>query len=158
MRIVRHLSVLSLAAAAVVLSGSGTARAGGPIALTDGQLDRVTAGGATVVSSADAQGLGVFSTATTTGNSFVTQGASQVPGNPGLGTSMGVAVGTAVGVGTNLGVQGAAPASSGTAVTTAGVADGNFVLTSSNNYAVQGAGGVTFQVGWTVVYGSWIGL
>lgn len=158
MKAVGRLSMLGLAAATGILSSSLAARAGGPIALTDGQLDRVTAGGATVVSSADAQGLGVFTTATTTGNSFVSQGVSQVPGNPGLGTSMGFAVGTAVGVGTNLGVQGAAPASSGTAVTTAGVADGNFVLNATNNYAVQGAGGVSYQIGYTVVYGAWIGL
>jgi hypothetical protein len=157
MKAVRQLSMLSLAAAGLLLSPL-SARAGGAIALTDGQLDRVTAGGATVISSSDAQGLGVFATATTTGNTFVTQGASQIPGNPGLGTSMGIAVGTAVGVGTNLGVQGAAPASSGTAVTTAGVADGNFVVNSTNNYTLQGAGGVTFQLGYTVVYGAWIGL
>lgn len=158
MRAVARLSAISLVMAAFFIPCSCVARAGGPIALTEGQLDLVTAGGASVLSSADALGQGVFATATTTGNTFVTQGASQVPGNPGLGTSMGVAVGTAVGVGTNLGVAGAAPASSGTAVTTAGSADGNYVLKSTNNYTVQGAGGLTFQAGWTVVYGAWIGL
>jgi hypothetical protein len=158
MRAVRQLSVLSLAAAATLLSSGLTAQAGGPLALTDRQMDRVTAGGATVGSSADAYGLGVFATATTTGNTFVTQGASPVPGNPGLGTSMGVAVGSAVGVGTNLGVSGAAPPSSGTSVTTSGTADGNFVINSTSNYVLQGAGGVTYQLGYTVVYGGWIGL
>jgi hypothetical protein len=132
--------------------------AGHPVQLTDGQMDHVTAGGAIVISSADAQAAGVFNLANTTSNSFVAGGVSPYPGQPGLSTNAGAADGTALAVGTNLGVQGEPPTSSGTNVSTAGAAEGNQVITSTVNQTVHGVGGVTFQAGWTVVYGAWVGL
>jgi hypothetical protein len=126
--------------------------------LTNGQLDRITAGAATVVSSTDAQAAGVVALVNTTSNSVVTGGTSPFTGQPGLTNTAGAADGTAVAVGTNLGLQGEPPPSSSTSVTTAGAAEGNLVINSTINRTIQGAGGVTFQAGWTFVSGSWVGL
>ena len=46
----------------------------------------------------------------------------------------------------------------GTSVTTSGNAAGNMVVNSTYNQTVHGAGGVTFQAGWTFVSGAWVGL
>ncbi len=151
-------SVLCMAAAGTVLCASITVLADGPMVLTNGQLDRVTAGAASVAGSADAQGAGVFTLTSTTSNSVVAGGTSPFKGQPGLTDTAGLTVGTAVAVGTNLGLQGEPPPSSATSVTTAGAADGNLVINSTFNYTVRGAGGVTAQVGWTFVSGSWVGL
>jgi hypothetical protein len=43
-------------------------------------------------------------------------------------------------------------------VITGGSANGNLVINSTINQTVHGAGGVTFQAGWTFVYGAWVGL
>jgi len=61
-------------------------------------------------------------------------------------------------VGSNLAVQGMPPPSSSTSVATGGTTDGNLVINSSFNHTTQGAGGVTFQAGWTFAYGTWMGL
>jgi hypothetical protein len=111
-----------------------------------------------VATSTDAAAAGVFVLTQTTGNAVAGSGNSPYPGNPELGPSFGVAVGTSLAVGSNLGQQDQPPASSGTNVQTGGVANGNFVVNSTSNRTVQGAGGVTFQAGWTFVYGAWIGL
>jgi hypothetical protein len=71
---------------------------------------------------------------------------------------MGVSVGTASAMGSNLAFPGQGPPSSATSVTTGGSADGNLVLGWTFNRTVTGAGGVTAQVGWTIVYGAWVGL
>ena len=142
----------------MLVCGAVAAQAGSPIALTDGELDRVSAGGAAVVSVSDAQATGRLALTATTGNSFVVPESSPFPGQPGLGPAAGAADGTALAVGTNLGAQGQPPVSSSTAVTTAGIANGNQVFNSTVNQTVHGAGGVTFQAGWTFVYGAWIGL
>jgi len=142
----------------MLLSGAASAAAGGTAVLTDQMLDRVTAGGAIVVTSADAQALGVLSLTNATGNSLVVGGPSPYPGQPGLAPSMGAAEGTAVAVGTNLAFQNQPPPSSATSVITNGAADGNLVIKSTINHTTTGAGGVTFQAGWTVVYGAWVGL
>ena len=124
----------------------------------DGQMDRVTAGGANVASSSDAQAAGRFALTGTTGNSVVAPEPSPYPGQPGLGPTGGAADGTALAVGTNLGAQGLPPVSASTDVVTAGEAQGNQMLGANFNHAVLGAGGVAFQVGWTFIYGAWIGL
>jgi hypothetical protein len=157
MEALMRISVAGLAAASVFLYGTAGALAHGPVALTNAQLDRVTAG-AFVAGVADAASAGVFALSTTTGNSFVVQDASPYPGNPGLGPTSGVVEGTALAVGTNLGVQGEPAPSSNTAVITGGSATGNLVINSTINQTVHGAGGVTFQAGWTFVYGAWVGL
>ena len=150
--------MLIVAGAAILgLTVPTTTRAGNPVELTNDQLDRVVAGGANVTSIADAQATGVFALSRTTGNALVLTGDSPIPQQPAFATNAGAAEGTAVAVGTNLGVGGAAP-SSGTSVTTAGAAQGNMVINSTFNHTTQGAGGVTFQAGWTFVYGAWVGL
>jgi hypothetical protein len=152
-------SFLGLAAAGAVLCGAAAARADGPMVLTPRQLDRVTAGSsAIVISSTDAQASGVVSLATTTSNSVVTGGVQPFAGQPNLTNTGGAADGTALAVGTNLGFSGNPAPSTGTSVVTAGAADGNLVVNSTINHTVQGAGGVTFQAGWTFVYGAWVGL
>ena len=150
--------MLIVAGAAILgLAAPTTTRAGNPVELTNDQLDRVVAGGATVTSVADSQALGVFTLSRTTGNALAVAGDSPIPQQPAFATNAGAAEGTAVAVGTNLGVGGAAP-SSGTSVTTAGAAQGNMVINSTFNHTTQGVGGVTFQAGWTFVYGAWVGL
>jgi hypothetical protein len=151
-------SVLCVAAAGTVLCAAITVLADGPMVLTDGQLDRVTAGAAAVTSSTDAQAAGVVALNNTTSNSVVAGGTSPFKGQPGLTDTAGLTVGTAVAVGTNLGLQGEPPPSSATNVTTAGVADGNLVINATFNYTVHGAGGVTAQVGYTFVAGAWVGF
>jgi hypothetical protein len=126
--------------------------------LTNGQLDRITAGAATVASSTDAQAAGVVALLNTTSNSVVAGGVSPFRGQPGLTNTAGAADGTAVAVGSNLSLQGEPPPSSTTSVMTAGAAEGNLVTNSTFNYTVHGAGGVSAQVGWTFVSGSWVGL
>ena len=129
-----------------------------PSALTDGQLDLVTAGAAAVASSTDAAAVGALALTGTTSNSVVVPEPSPYPGNPGLGPAGGASDGTALAVGNNVGMSGEPPASTSTNVQTAGVANGNVIVNSTINQTVQGAGGVTFQAGWTFVYGAWIGL
>lgn len=146
------------AVAIFALAVSSVAQAGQPLALSDAQLDRVTAGEATVMSSTNAQANGVFALTQTGSNSIVAGGVAPYAGQPGLTDDAGASDGTATAVGTNLAVQGAPPASSGTSVTTGGSAAGNLVVNATYNNTVHGAGGVTFQSGYTFVYGAWVGL
>lgn len=150
-------AALSAATALSLLAAPVAARAGTPVALSARQLDGITAGGATVASSASAQATGVLTLTGTTANALVVGGTSPYA-QPGFSTTAGAADGTSVAVGTNVGVQQAPPPSSATSVVTAGAAQGNQVITSTFNHTTQGAGGVTFQVGWTFVYGGWFGL
>jgi hypothetical protein len=151
------LTILA-AVATLVVSALPAARAGGPVALSDGQLDRLTAGEAVVVSSTNGQANGVLAVTQTTSTSIVAGGLAPYAGQPGLTNDAGAADGTATAVGTNLAAQGDPPASSGTSVTTGGSAAGNLVVTSTYNQTFHGAGGATFQAGWTFVYGAWVGL
>jgi hypothetical protein len=151
-------SAIGVAAVGSVLCGAMAAFAGSPMVLTNSQLDSVTAGAAAVASSTDAQAVGVFTIANTTSNSVVAGGTAPFKGQPGLTDTAGLTTGTAVAVGTNLGLQGEPPPSSTTSVTTAGAADGNLVITSTFNYTVHGAGGVTAQTGYTFVAGAWVGF
>ena len=147
--------VINLAAAATLIITPFLARAGSPKELTNDQLDRVTAGAIAVNSSAGSQASGVLNLTATGGNSLVTSSPLFAPG---LSSSAGAADGTALAVGSNLAVQGMPPPSSSTSVTTGGTADGNLAINSSFNHTTQGAGGVTFQAGWTFAYGTWMGL
>ena len=131
----------------------------GLIALTDNQLDAISAGSAVFVNgSSDAGAAGAFTLTQATGNSFAGQAPSPYPGQPDLGPSAGVVEGTSLAVGTNLGLQGEPPPSSSTSVTTSGSTNGNLVISTTVNQTMHGAGGVTFQVGYTFVYGAWIGF
>jgi hypothetical protein len=151
-------SVLGLAAAGTLLYGAGAALAGSPVVLSNDQLDHITAGEAIAVSSTDAQAAGVVAITGTTSNAVVAGGVAPFKGQPGLTDDTAATDGTATAVGTNLGVSGEPPASSSTNVTTGGSATGNQVISSSFNQTVHGAGGVTFQAGWTFVSGAWVGL
>lgn len=159
MRTVTRISMVGLSAAGMLLVGASGAFAGGAVALTDQTLDRITAGAAVaLLSSTAAQAAGVLAITGTSANTVVAPGVSPIAGNPGLGTTIGVTEGAAVAMGTNLSQPGARPASSSTGVATDGVAYGGFVWKSTINSTFRGAGGVTAQAGWTVVYGGWWGL
>ena len=158
METVRQLSLVGLTASALLLCSSAGGFAQSPVQLNDGQLDRITAGGATVFSSSDAQAAAAFALTNTGSSSFVIADASPYPGQPNLGPTAGVSEGTALATASNVTVPGQPPPASSTSVQTGGVADGNLVVTSTVNHTAQGAGGVTFTVGWTVVYGAWVGL
>ena len=158
MNAVRQLSLASLAGSILLLVCGGPGFGQTRVALTDDQLDRVTAGGATVLSSSDAAAAAAFALTNTTSNAFIAAEESPFKGQPNLGPTGGVAVGTALAVGTNGLLTGEPPASSATSVQTGGTADGNLVFNSTFNHTTQGAGGVTFQAGWTFVYGAWVGL
>jgi hypothetical protein len=147
-----------IASAGLILCSSASAFAAGPIVLSDNQLDRVSAGGATVAQSSDAAAVGLLALTETTGNSAVIQGASPIPSQPQLAPTAGFADGTALAIGTNGGSSGGPPPATSTSVVTAGTADGNLVIHTTINSTVHGAGGVTFQSGWTFVYGSWVGF
>lgn len=147
-----------LASFGFLLCGPLGAQAARPLTLTDAQLDGVTAGAATVVGSADAAAAGALAITATTGTSVVVPEASPYPNNPGLGATGGLSDATALAVGTNVTAVGDPPPATATSVTTGGVATGNQVFTSTVNRTVTGAGGVTFQAGWTFVYGAWVGL
>ena len=143
---------LTLAAAGMLLCASASARARGPVALTDGQLDHVTSGSAIVLSTAAAQATGLITIATTGSNSALGSNASV---EDGFGSEGGVTVGTAVAFGTNSGRMGDPPVSSSTNVTTGGSAQGNFVLIMSGGGTVT-TGNVTIQAGFTSVYGVFV--
>ena len=149
---------LGVAAAGTVFCGAITALAGSPLVLTNDQLDHVTAGEAVVASSVDAQAVGALALTSTTSNSLVAGGVAPYKGQPGLTDDTGATDGTAVAVGANVGLPNQPPPSSSTAVTTAGSATGNMVITSTFNQTSHGAGGVTLQTGWTFVSGAWVGL
>jgi hypothetical protein len=141
-------------AAGVLLCTSALAYAGGPIALQDSQLERITAGSALVSSSADAQATGLKAFSSTLSGSIL--GTNQGVEN-GFGSEGGVTSGAAVAWGLNpLGNStGAAPPTSSTNVTTAGVAQGNFTLTIGGG-GTSSALGQTIQVGTMSVFGVFV--
>jgi len=121
------------------LCASTVVNAGGPAALTDSQLDGVTAGQggpfAEVTAGATASGL---TTLGSTGTVAVT-GVADSPFNGSNAYASGVAVG--------MGSNGLTPGTSSTNVTTFSEAPGNFVVNLSYNTTVYGVGGMTVQVG-----------
>jgi len=139
-------------AAGTLLCVSGLANAGGPVALTDGQLDRATAGGALVFSTADAQATGLILQASSGANSAFGSNAGV---QDGFGSEAGVASGTAVSLGSNGQAKSGPPATSSTAVTTGGVPEGNYTMTFTAN-RTSSALGLTVQGGFTFVYGVFI--
>jgi hypothetical protein len=153
MQIGMRTGFAGVASASFLLIGAAGASTR-PTPLADSQMDGVTAGAVTVVTSNDAAATGPLSIAGTTSNTFAVRSAPQ--SQPGLGVNAGLAEGTAVAVGTDVGFA-KGPTSASTSVRTAGAADGNLQITQGVNYTVQGAGGVQFQAGWTFVFGAWIG-
>ena len=137
-------STRSVVAIGALLCLANIADAGGPVALTDVQLDRVTGGGVTVASGSAATSQALW-TSTQTNTSTIVAG---VPGAQG-----GLASGTAVSYGTNFANTNAPPPSQSTNVSTEGTAGGNLVVTMGNN-ATLSALGLTIQTGFTSVYGA----
>jgi hypothetical protein len=118
----------------------------------------VTAGAISVLSSTDAAATGALTLVQSSGTSVAFPG-TPVPGQPGLERStIGVGEGVAVAQGTNGVLLNNPPPSSSTSVTTGGTAGGNLVIIQSFNHTVQGAGGVTAQLGFTVAFGTVIGF
>lgn len=151
----RRMIFVALASAGLAIGGAASA-ATGPAHLTDAQLDSVTAGGVSVGSSADAAGVGAFTLGGTATNAIAVGGAT--PEQPGQVSGAGIADGVAVAVGTNFGFGGAPPAGTSTNVQTGGTADGNITHTTNLNVTIQSAGGVRVQLGWTYVFGGFVGL
>jgi len=143
----RKTLTLSLVAAGATLCGLASANAGKAVALSDGQLDNVTAGSAIVFSNAGAQATGLITMAGTASNSALGSNASV---EDGFGSEGGVTVGSAVAYGSNGG-----GATSSTNVATGGAAQGNFVLNISGGGKVT-AGPLTIQAGFTSVYGVFV--
>ena len=137
-------STRSVAAIGGLLCLANIADAGGLIALTDVQLDRVTGSGVTVVSGSAATSQALWSSTQTSTNTIV----ASVPGAQG-----GLASGTAVSYGTNFANTNAPPPSQNTNVSTDGTVGGNLVVTTSNNTTLS-ALGLTIQTGFTSVYGA----
>ena len=153
MKVHARILVAGLSGAGILLGGA-VAVSAQPTPLADRQLDGVTAGAVTVVSSTDAAAVGPLALTGTTSN--VVAGRTADNAQPGLGVSAGLADGTSVAIGTNVGFA-TGPTAVATNVQTAGVVDGNVQINSTVNRTVQGAGGVQFQAGWTFVFGAWIG-
>lgn len=147
----RLIFSLSLATSTMLLSISPIANAGGPIALSDGQLDRLTAGAAVVFANSGGLATGLITGATSAANTIYgsTQGVED-----GFGSEGGLAVGTAVTF-TAGQAQGAPPSTSSTNVSTGGAAEGNFTMSFSGGGKVTAAG-LTIQSGFTAVYGAFI--
>jgi hypothetical protein len=144
--------IFPLAAVTALLCVSANADAGGPVALTDGQLDRVTASGALVFSTADAQAAGLIVQASSGANSAF--GSNQGV-QDGFGSESGLATGTAVSLATNGAAKGGPAATSSTSVTTGGFPEGNYTMTITAN-RTSSALGLTIQGGFTFVYGVFI--
>lgn len=143
---------VALAGAGAWLFVAATANAGGPVSLTDSQLDHVTAGSALVFSNTAAQATGLITVANTgSGSALGTNGSVEA----GFGSNGGLTVGDAVAYGTNGAATGYPPATSNTAVTTGGSAQGNFVLDFAGGGTVT-AGPLTIQAGFTSVYGVFV--
>jgi hypothetical protein len=138
-------STRSVVAIGALLCLANIADAGGPIALTDVQLDRVTGSGVGVASGTAAATSQALWTSTQTNTNAIFTG---VPGAQG-----GLASGTAVSYGTNFANTNAPPPSQNTNVSTDGAAGGNLVVTMSNNTTLS-ALGLTVQTGFTSVYGT----
>jgi hypothetical protein len=141
---------LSVAATGVLLCLANIADAGGPIALTDGQLDRITGGSITVASGSSATSQALWTSTQTNTSTIVASEPGRVPGAE---TQGGLASGTAASYGTNFANTTAPPPSQSTNVTTGGTVGGNLVITTSNNTTLS-ALGLTIQTGFTSVYGA----
>ena len=152
MRAITKGLTFSFAAVSAVLCVSPIANAGGPISLSEKQLDRVTASGALVFSTADAQATGLITQASAGANSVFGSNAGV---QDGFGSEAGLSSGTAVSLGSNGQAKGAPPATSNTSVTTGGVPEGNFTMTFTAN-KTSSALGLTIQGGFTFVYGVFI--
>ena len=143
-----RLKVLPFATIGALVCAVGSVHAGGPIALTDKQLDRVAAGDAFVTATANGQATGLLTLG------FTTTVADVTGSNSPWGSSGGYSSGVAVTVGSNITSAGTAS----TTVTTGGAVSGNFVVNetykdvSLMGRPIQGDG-FSFSAGGTYVLG-----
>lgn len=138
------MTIKSLAAAGALLCASTVAHAGGPVTLTDGQLDRITAGqgGPFAGVQAGAAATGLFTIGGT--QTIATTGVADSPFDGSNAYATGVAFGT--------GMNGLSPGQSSANVSTSTEAPGNFVTNIGYNRTVYGIG-TTVQVGVSVSVG-----
>jgi len=143
------LRALPFAAASALLCAAFAAHAGGPIGLTDGQLDSVAAGNAFVTANAGGQATGLY-----TQGAASTIAATNVGSNSPFGGSGGFSSGTAFVTGSNV----TTPGTASTSVTTSGGATGNLVYVetfkdSTLSGAPIGGNGWSFSAGFTFAFG-----
>jgi hypothetical protein len=134
---------VSVVGAVTLLFAAMVARAGGPVALTDNQLDRVTAGDtppvfATAAAAGAGLGLRAFGGTMTSALTGV--------GSPGNDGPFGGSNAQAIAYGFGGGLNGVLPGAGAASATTATEAPGNLVVNIGLNYTVYGIG--------TVVQGS----
>ena len=141
---------LSVVAIGVLVYSTHIARAGSSIALSDGQLDHITAGGVTVTAGAASTSQALWTSAQSNTTTIVGSAPGRVSG---ADTQGGLATGTAISNGTNFANTTAPPPSQSTSVTTGGTVGGNLVITMSNNTTLSGLG-LTIQTGFTSIYGA----
>jgi hypothetical protein len=148
----KKLAVLATVAIAAMFASPG-ARAGGPIALTEGQLDHVTAGAVVVAGTAlsTATGFQTF-TQTNTGAGVAYSPNTSNTGND-FGSYGGLVVSAATAESTNGAAAGAAPATQSATAQTAGGADGNFTRIISGSGTVTTPWSTT-TVSMTYAYGA----
>jgi len=132
--------------------GTATAQAGDLQPLSDRQMDRVSAGGALVFSTADALAVGLITQASAGANSAF---GSNTGVQDGFGSEAGLATGEAVSFASNGARKGGPPPSGGTSVMTGGVPEGNYTMAISAN-RTSSALGLTIQGGFTFVYGVFV--
>jgi hypothetical protein len=134
---------LRLAAVGALLSAASVADAGSPVALTNSQLDGVTAGDTPpVFATADAAGAGLGLRAF---GGTMTSAVTGV-GSPGNDGPFGGSNGQAIAYGYGGGLNGVLPGAGAASATTATEAPGNLTAHIGMNYTVYGIG--------TVVQGS----
>lgn len=148
----KKLAILATVAIAAMFASPG-ARAGGPIALTEGQLDHVTAGAVVVFGSGlgTASGLSTFTQTNTTAAAGYNPNTSNT-GND-FGSYGGLAIAATTAQSTNGAVTGAPPATQSATSNTGGAADGNFTRTLSDSGTVTTPWSTT-TVSMTYAYGA----
>jgi len=146
MPITKKRMVVSFASASMLLFAAGLAQAGGPVALTDRQLDGVTASSAIVFGTSSALATGLIAQGTS-------QSTSAIGTNPSVENGFGAYGGVSEGSADALGINGSP--SSSTDVQTGGAAQGNFVLNLSGGGKLS-TGNFTIQAGFTSVYGVFV--
>ena len=138
---------LPFVAASALLCAAGVAHAGGPIALTDGQLDRVAAGAfATVTATGEA--IGLYTQGGVDSFTVATGGANNNSPWSGTGALASGAVGV---VGSNL----TSPGESDASVTTSAGAAGNWTYQAELNKTTT-VNGTTIQIGFTYAVGAFV--
>lgn len=141
-------------AAAYVVAALATGALGKELRpLDDRELDGVTAAGVFVYSDVYADALAQYRTSATALSNTIA--GTNLGVQPGFQSEGALATGTAVTFGTNGANTTAPPPQTSSAVSTGGVADGNYKVTIAGGGSVS-ALGLTIQGSFTSVYGVWV--